>query len=348
MESVYFESSGKLLSIDIATLILSRVELGDLLERAKLVSSDEATDQKIRLNYRGLRFKSKLVMSGHSGVTVCGSDQITRKVLTVDGAQYTVCTTATTLMDCVDGDVENISLAHEIKYTLKEYPEWMLSIAATKVMNNPQEFTTRLTEYKSNLLRDYTLFAQEVDETAYDAVVVSLQFVGTSITKQELTQIIRTAISTIMANYASKQYQQALFLVAKEIYRDPIIVNRFRQKSGFKKLLPSAVELSRSIYFKQVLPVIDTFYITDKIDGIRTLLQITEYSQRKKAVGVEVLAISSSVQHIKTFDRSPKGLQASKTILDVEMIEHMEECKQSSIQDEIWRVWQSQGSARAI
>lgn len=326
---MYFDSSDSTLSVDMSTLVLSKMELISLIDRIKLISSNLTTDQKIRLNYREKHFKSKLIsqIEGSSAATICGVDKITQRKLTVDGTDYNINITTTNTLECVGGSVLDINLTHEMKYQLKDYEEWMLVVSAVKKMNNPQEFTTRLPEYKNRLLKKYDSFAHEVDETAYDMITLKLQFMGTSVDKSDLTNIIQLASSTIIPNFESKKYQDVLFSVAREVYRDPIIVNRFKEKSGFKKLLPSAVEMGRSIYFKQVLPNIDTFYITDKIDGQRALLQITEYSKRtgrnKELLGTEIIAISSNLTYVQKFDNPTnlRGVNISKTILDVEMIE---------------------------
>lgn len=327
-ESDSFGSNNSVLSVDMSTLVLSKMELIDLVERVSKISSNLMVDQKIRLNYSEKHFKSKLIsqLGEQSNSTICGVDTITNRKITA-GSDYNVNITKTDVLECVDGSVHDVVLAHQMKYQLKDHKEWLLVISAVKKMNNPQEFTTRLHEYKNRLLKKYDSFAHEVDETAYDMITLSLQFIGKSIEKEDLINVVKLSSSTITPNIESKQYQEILFSVAREVYRDPIIINRFKEKSGFKKLLPSAVEMSRSIYFKQVLPIIDTFYITDKIDGLRTLLQITEYSKRtgrnKELIGTEIIAISSDLKYVQTFDKPAnlRGVSVSKTILDVEMVE---------------------------
>lgn len=326
MSNMYFESANDTLSVEMSTLVLSKMELIDLTDRVSAISSNLMVDQKIQLNYKGNHFKLKLIspIEGQSNPTVCGSNKIIRrKITTPNGLEYHTLVTKTNVLDCVDGSIDSIVLSHELKYPLIDHPEWLLAISAVKTMTNPQEFTTRIHEYKDRLLKSYTSFAHEIDETAYDMINLSLRFIGSAITKADLIKVIRLASSTITPNLDSKHYQDTLFSVAREIYRDPIVVNRFKTKSGFKKLLPSAIELSRSIYFKQVLPMIDTFYITDKIDGLRTLLQITEYSRRTELLGIEIISISNDLKYIQSFEQphNLRGVKVSKTILDAEMIE---------------------------
>lgn len=50
------------------------------------------------------------------------------------------------------------------------------------------------------------------------------------------------------------------------------------QKNTIKKILPNAIEINKKQYLTEILPNIDNFYITDKADGIRTLLYLDQHS----------------------------------------------------------------------
>ncbi len=45
-------------------------------------------------------------------------------------------------------------------------------------------------------------------------------------------------------------------------------------KITLKKILPGAIEINKKQYFTEILPNIENFYVTDKADGVRTLLMI--------------------------------------------------------------------------
>lgn len=47
-------------------------------------------------------------------------------------------------------------------------------------------------------------------------------------------------------------------------------------KDTLKKVLPNAIEINKRQYFEEILPNITSFYITDKADGIRTILIISD------------------------------------------------------------------------
>lgn len=327
MSTPFFNSENDTLKVAISTVILSKMELSELLNNIAEISSNITVEQNIRLNY-SKQFKSKMIVhdSKVSIATICGVETITKKKINIsDNKEFTVFISRATNTECSEGAVKDIKLTHTMSYTLFQYPEWDLNIVATKSITNPQEFTTKLQEYKEKLLKDYKNFASEVDDNAYDMITIELKFNGNQITKPDLIEIIQY-IDSIVVKPDTKDYQQMIYSVAREIYRDHMTANRFKEKSGFKQLIPSAIELSRTIYFKDVLPVIDQFYITDKIDGSRGILQITEYfkrsGQKKTLLGAEIIAISNEINVVQSFTPSGsiRGLEVVKTLLDTEMI----------------------------
>lgn len=303
------------------------MELSVLMHQVAEISTNLTVSQNIRLNYPH-QFKSKMITHNDtSASTVCYSENvIKRRVNISDHKEYTTLIVQTNTETCNSESIQNICLTHMLSYNLFQFPEWNLNINVTKNITNPQEFTTRLQEYKNNLLKDYKDFATELNEKSYDMITIELQFNGTSISKSDLILVIKY-IDQLVANNRTQDYQQMIYSVAKEIYRDQITAGRFKERSGFKQLIPSAVELSRTIYFKDVLPIIDKFYITDKIDGSRTLLQIVEYFKRngrkKTLLGADIISLSNEIKVIQSFDKKPnnlRGIDVVKTILDTEMI----------------------------
>ena len=327
MTTPFFQSETDALKVSVSTVILSKMELNKMMSQVAEISTNLAISQSIRLNYPH-QFKSKMIThSGPAASTVCYTEKVSkRKIAISNNKEYTTQIIQTTSETCNSESVQSISLTHALSYALFQYPEWSLNILVTKMITNPQEFTTRLQEYKTNLLKDYKDFASELDETTYDMIAIELQFNGTTINKPELIDVLKYIDNLLVANH-KQDYQQMIYSVAKEIYRDQMTAGRFKERSGFKQLIPSAIELSRTIYFKDVLPIIDQFYITDKIDGSRTLLQITEYFKRngrkKTLLGADIMSLSNDINVIQTFDKKPnnlRGIDVVKTILDTEMI----------------------------
>lgn len=70
------------------------------------------------------------------------------------------------------------------------------------------------------------------------------------------------------SHYQKKIYQIATFL-------KPRIAKKFIYKYGIKQLSNQVIEMDKNMFLGGVLPDIEKFYITDKIDGKRTILFIT-------------------------------------------------------------------------
>lgn len=71
---------------------------------------------------------------------------------------------------------------------------------------------------------------------------------------------------------SNKEYQAAIYEVAKLI--KPHEAQKFKQSEGLKQLSNQVIELDKNMFLSEVLSQITNFYMTDKIDGTRTLLYI--------------------------------------------------------------------------
>jgi hypothetical protein len=217
---------------------------------------------------------------------------------------------------------EKIELITSYTYGLAEYPSWVLQISLVKTLSNPLEFSSKLVSAKTLLVG---VDLEVMDPSAYDYVL-------TKLIRIDDIQISYDGVVQLMGDVSpgelvgSKAYQSAIYSLAKDIYRDAITISQFKRQSGFKRLCSNTVELSRPIYFKQVLPAIDTFYMTDKMDGTRAMLIIDEYyrrsGHRRIFLGAAIKAVSDQVYDIQTFPSPQKGkvIETDHTVLDVEMM----------------------------
>ncbi len=320
------ELINRTLTIPIMVLVPSKLELVQMLRKIMDQSSNQVIEQSIRINYpRQFKFKTISHDESNKGTVLCATERIIKRNVRVDDKEYTANLTQIIPGVCSEGEITDISISHKVGYYLSQYPDWVLDIDVCKLIRNPHEFTTRLQEYKNNLLKNYKDFETELDDTAYDMISASLHFIGDSLSKSDASDVIKYVVQMIAPSAQRNAYQQFMYSIAKEIYRDSTIADKFREKSGFKQLTPSAVELSRTIYFKDILPEIDTFYITDKIDGQRAILQIAEYfklsGSKKIAIGTEIVSLSSELTVIQPFTKkSNSRLEVVRTILDTEMV----------------------------
>lgn len=75
-----------------------------------------------------------------------------------------------------------------------------------------------------------------------------------------------------------ENYQKYIFSLARQIiYNNKKYLETFRFKSGLKKLLNNVIEMDSNLYYKTIQPKLisdEGFYVTDKIDGKRSILMM--------------------------------------------------------------------------
>lgn len=209
------------------------------------------------------------------------------------------------------------------------HDNWAMNIELVKELNNPLEFKTKLGVCKK-LLVDTSMREMTID--AYDYISISIeQLEIQQLTHANVIEIINEFQST---ENDSSEYQDKIYSLAKDIFaRDPVMVAQFKRQSGFKRLCSNTIELSRPIYFKQILPNIASFYITDKMDGTRAMLVIEEVyrrsGHRRIYLGTDIYAVSDVVYQIASFSKptGSKVFETDRTVLDVEMLSSSNEYK---------------------
>ena len=228
----------------------------------------------------------------------------------------------------ISTQVNSIEIVQQYTFDLINNSNWILSIRIIKQMDNPQEFTTKLSEFKTALIGETNVKSMdEISNNSFDFVTTSLEYIGSTACTIQIAQEGLDEVQSVLSfGKDDDDYQFEIFNLAKDIYRDSVTIGRFKRQSGFKKLVSNTVELSRPVYFKSVLPSIEEYYITDKIDGKRAILIIDEIfhyrGKSKTLLGVDIKAISDKVYEISTFSRpkTMKSIYISHTVIDTEML----------------------------
>ncbi len=318
-----FLSKADQLSIELSKMVMDPIEVKLYLEEfGPIVTPSSKTTQSF----------AKLFHKGKDGgmavkMKVFGSNQTTMfdetiKTFEFDGVKLISATTD--LINTVPQTADRIEIITRFSLSLTNLPNWMLELELNRSLNNPLEFSTKLQSAKDLLVG---VELDKMDSSAYDYVTTTLRQIEKSpTTTAEILDIISEVQSVKGNDKADAGYQAAVYDLAKDIYRDAITISRFKHQSGFKRLCSNAVELSRPIYFKQVLSQIDNFYLTDKMDGVRAMLIIDEVyrrsGHRRIFVGTEIKAVSDKVYTIEEFvkPKASKTIETDHTVLDVEMM----------------------------
>ena len=311
-----------LTSIELNKLVMDPVEVVAYLDKFEPVISplSKSVQSFAKLLYRGSSGSADVkVKTFGSNETSMFNEHISKFH---DGSTVLI-STKTTPIDSVPQTATSIEIATRVGFDLINHPSWMLQVELVKTLSNPMEFASKLSIAKG-LLVDVPL--EKMSSDAYDHVATKLIYVGSEpISHSDIIEIIHDVSSDVSSDQP-QEYQSAIYELAKDILRDAVVIAQFKRQSGFKRLVSNTVELSRPMYFKQLLPVIDTFYMTDKMDGTRAMLIIDEYyrrsGHRRIYLGADIKAVSDQVYQIASFSKpaSSKTIEIDHSVLDVEMM----------------------------
>ncbi len=276
---------------------------------------------------------AKLIYPAHHGsvdlkIKTFGSNQFNtvnqRKQVQKINDAIAVVATWTSSIDSVPIVASGVELVTRLGFPVKDHAKWMAQVDLVKRFSgNPAQLAHELASAKSQLVG---VPLDVMKPSAFDYLQISLGFISDeNISFADIAQVIKISGGGQLTA-ESANYQTMLYALAKDIFRDRNLIDRFRYQSGFKRLGSNTVELSRPIYFTQVLPKIGSFYLTDKIDGVRAMLIIDEVyrrsGHRKLHQGTSIKAVSDKVYDIQKYEETLKSstIETQHTVLDVEMM----------------------------
>lgn len=185
--------------------------------------------------------------------------------------------------------------------------------------NNIKDIKNRLFKpYKlSNITEDlnYDLFDELILETEY-LNENFYQINGQSkLDNKDIQDTIIFIESLFGVNKSSIHitYQQYIYLIAKFIITNKLYLENFKEKSGLKKLLNNVIEMNSEIYAKNIQPQINSYYITDKIDGQRCIILINQDNDL-----INIKLVTNKLYQISEYNDSITN--NNYTILDSEFI----------------------------
>ena len=293
--------------------VLSKIELVNLITELKTNCQSVLTNEYIKVKYSNNKSKINQFKNGVNtkksklySSTILKQFDSKFKLHVYNYSYQAISSTEIKKLEVID-KIENIKIIYQFQFMLDSNPEWTILVNIVKNMNNPNEFNTMLSFNKDNLLKQYDNFELDISESSYDIVQMQILYSGDTLTKENVIKFVKLFEKVIKNDEQIKkeEYQRQIFNIAKYIYHDPIIANRYKYKSGFKRLVNNVIEISRPIYFKTVLPNIEDYYITDKIDGQRAILVITEHYDKKNLLGVNIKAISDCIYNIEKYSYEP-------------------------------------------
>ena len=193
--------------------------------------------------------------------------------------------------------VKKYEIETNYEYILNNYPDWRINIYLIKQIQN-------ITDYHNKPIINY------------DFINIHVTYIGNILDLK--SNSIFDCVNVIYKLLKNKSfYQSVIYDISKLIYTDSKISSRFKYKSGFKQLTNNVIELNRNDYHNILVPNINQFYLTDKIDGQRCLLIIVQKSKK-----LEINLLSNKLYFLNTtHEVSNFDLKNNKvSIFDAEFI----------------------------
>jgi SAM-dependent methyltransferase len=98
----------------------------------------------------------------------------------------------------------------------------------------------------------------------------------------------------------NNEYQDIIFEISK--YLKPHMSNKFKDEYGMKQLTNQVIELNKIIYLNDLRNKITNYYITDKIDGKRTILYLSPSKNYAISDKLEELTVDHTFNDICILD----------------------------------------------
>ena len=215
-------------------------------------------------------------------------------------------------------NIKMIRIKLRLNFILKNNKDYSIDLDLIKNFNIQNN---NLKEVKNLVFKPYKLsnITEDINFTLFDEIVLETEFFNKQLTIDTVNNSISFIESLLNdSKDNNNDYQEYIYNIAKFIISNKSYLDNFKYKSGLKKLLNNVIELNSDIYCKHILPNIENYYITDKIDGKRCICYIEEYLDK-----TNIILISNKLYKLQEynniFNKSEKN-NYKITILDCELI----------------------------
>ena len=180
-------------------------------------------------------------------------------------------------------------------------------------------------EIKNMLFKGYSIdnITENINYSLFDEIGLETEFMNNKkdpITKDD----IDTSIDFIKSLFSSNigEYQKYIYKIAQKIINNSVYRENFKEKFGLKKLLNNVLEVNSESYYKNIIPNIENYYVTDKIDGQRCICVIEEYDTlvNIKLMTNKLYQIKEYSDKIVIIKDASNTTRKKTTILDCEII----------------------------
>lgn len=210
--------------------------------------------------------------------------------------------------------------------------EWKIDFTFVKTLKNTIEFQ-KLSYYKDKIFvknskiitsKTYLNFINTLllnESSKNYEYELEAEFIGKNINEDNIYKIKNVIFELLKKKTVYNQnYNKYMYMIAKLLLIDQdkikIVSNLFENKFGLKQFANAPITLTYETYLNKILPKIDQFYLSDKADGERCYIFIT--NKKIMVISIDnIIDLSDFIYADTAFDK----LYFNKnTILDVEVI----------------------------
>jgi SAM-dependent methyltransferase len=212
--------------------------------------------------------------------------------------------------------IKMIRMKLRLSFQLKNNNDYNIDLDLIKNFNINNN---NIKEVKDLVFKPYKLsnIIEDINYSLFDEILLETEFFSKVINEEIINNSI-DLVQSLLNSENKSDYQKYIYNIAKYIISNKIYLENFKHKSGLKKLLNNVIELNSDIYCKHILPNIENYYITDKIDGKRCICYIEEYMNC-----FNIKLVSNKIYQIKEYNNNLNKADKDNfkvTILDCELI----------------------------
>ena len=220
------------------------------------------------------------------------------------------------------GSINFIRIKLRLTFSFKNNEKFKVDLDLIKNIESNEK---HIKEIKNMLFKEYSIenITENINYSLFDEIVLETEFINN--TKETLTKYdIDTSIDFIKSLFDRNigEYQKYIYKIAQKIINNLVYLENFKERYGLKKLLNNVLEVNSETYYKNIVPNIENYYVTDKIDGQRCICIIEEYDSL-----VNIKLLTNKLYQIKEYSDkiviikdASNTTRKKTTILDCEII----------------------------
>lgn len=220
-------------------------------------------------------------------------------------------------------DEGNIKIKKSFIYTPKSLKnDWVVTIDFIKIVKNTD--INLIEWYKTNIFNNINVdtidsILSTQASNLISQIDVKIKYCGAKNKINDSIHLMESMIKEIFINESfvnDKEYKEYVYEIAKYMITDNVYLKNFKYKYGLKQLSNQVIDLNKNIYYNNVIHNITDYYLTDKIDGQRCMVYITEYYNGE----TDIKIVADKIYYIDVFIINNDVNTKKITIFDAELL----------------------------